>query len=130
MIVPTYSERESNARRLASLGVAELQIPVVDETGEKKVSGAAFAETVQAMLAGSSYRTKAEALSIARRSMSFAAIAGPSENVADKRRKACIGICQVRTNDVPRHFLHPRHRLEPSGLPRPRGLAEHGATLV
>jgi len=63
LIVPTMSERESNARRLASLGVAELQIPVVDKTGEKRVSIAAFGETVRTMLANSSYRTKAEALS-------------------------------------------------------------------
>ncbi len=63
LIVPTMTERESNARRLASLGVAELQIPVVDEINEKRVSSAAFGETVQTMLADSSYRTNAEALS-------------------------------------------------------------------
>jgi len=63
VIVPTYSERESNARRLAGLGVAELHIPVVDDTGEKRIDHAAFAETVRAMLADSSYRTRAEALS-------------------------------------------------------------------
>jgi UDP:flavonoid glycosyltransferase YjiC (YdhE family) len=63
VIIPTMAERESNARRMASLGVAELQIPVVDENGEKNISSAAFGESVRTMLADSSSRTKAEALS-------------------------------------------------------------------
>jgi UDP:flavonoid glycosyltransferase YjiC (YdhE family) len=63
LIVPTYSERESNARRLADLGAAGMHVPGVDETGEKHVDGAEFARTVQAMLAEPSYRRQAEALS-------------------------------------------------------------------
>ncbi len=63
LIIPTFSERESNARRLADLGVAELRIPRVDEAGEKWVDGAEFGRAIQAMLSDASYRTKSEALS-------------------------------------------------------------------
>ena len=63
LIVPTMAERESNARRFSSLGVAEMQLPTVDENDEKHISSAAFGENIQKMLADSSYRTKAAALS-------------------------------------------------------------------
>ena len=63
LIMPTFSERESNARRLADLGVAELRIPRVDEVGEKRVDGTEFGQAAQAMLADASYRTRSEALS-------------------------------------------------------------------
>jgi len=63
LIIPTISERESNARRMTSLGVAELLIPTVDESGEMRISSVEFGKTVQTMLADSSYRTKAAALS-------------------------------------------------------------------
>jgi UDP:flavonoid glycosyltransferase YjiC (YdhE family) len=63
LIIATYSERESNARRLADLGVAELLLPRVDEAGEKWVDAAEFGRVVQAMLADASYATKSEALS-------------------------------------------------------------------
>ena len=63
LIIPTYSERESNARRLAGLGVAELMIPLVDETGEKHVNSKAFKELVFKMLSDPQYKTSAAALS-------------------------------------------------------------------
>jgi len=48
---------------MTSLGVAELLIPTVDESGEMRISSVEFGKTVQTMLADSSYRTKAAALS-------------------------------------------------------------------
>ena len=37
VIIPTYSERESNARRLAALGAAEVVLPVEVSPGERQV---------------------------------------------------------------------------------------------
>jgi UDP:flavonoid glycosyltransferase YjiC (YdhE family) len=63
LIIPTYSERESNARRLADIGVAELMIPLVDETGEKHVDSKAFKELVFKMLSDPLYQQSTAALS-------------------------------------------------------------------
>lgn len=38
VIVPTFSERESNARRIASLGAGVFILPEVTENGDKKIS--------------------------------------------------------------------------------------------
>ncbi|MCP4752670.1 MAG: hypothetical protein GY866_17425, partial [Proteobacteria bacterium] len=62
LILPTYSERESNARRLVALGVAEQHVPVVDGSGEKHVSSTQFGESIREMLADSSYGKRAESL--------------------------------------------------------------------
>jgi UDP:flavonoid glycosyltransferase YjiC (YdhE family) len=36
VIIPTYSERESNARRVAALGAGDLIVPTADASGKKK----------------------------------------------------------------------------------------------
>ena len=56
VIVPTISERESNARRLASLGAGEVVMPVNGVDGEKRVDGAEFAAKVKRVLNDPSYR--------------------------------------------------------------------------
>ena len=38
VIIPTYSERESNARRIAALGAGDFVVPTEDASGEKHVS--------------------------------------------------------------------------------------------
>jgi UDP:flavonoid glycosyltransferase YjiC (YdhE family) len=63
LIIPTFSERESNARRLAALGIAELQIPTVDGTGEKHISTSTFEENVEKILTDISYKNNSEAVS-------------------------------------------------------------------
>jgi UDP:flavonoid glycosyltransferase YjiC (YdhE family) len=37
VIVPTYSERESNARRVAAVGAGEFIVPVMDTSGKKRL---------------------------------------------------------------------------------------------
>lgn len=70
LIVPTFSERESNARRLANLGVANLLMPAADTSGAKRVNSTAFRDAVRVMLTEESHRKNAEAL--ARRMADYA----------------------------------------------------------
>jgi hypothetical protein len=81
LIIPTFSERESNARRLANLGVASLLIPVVDASGSKHVDSTAFRDTVRVMLTDASYRKNAEEL--ARRMANY----GGPDRIADITQK-------------------------------------------
>jgi hypothetical protein len=59
VVIPTYSERESNARRLAELGAGEYVLPQTDERGEKVISMTAFGEKVWRVLAEPGYRKSA-----------------------------------------------------------------------
>lgn len=63
VIIPTFSERESNARRVADLGVADILLPTVDARGEKHLSGAVLRDRVDAMLSDSTWKKNAEKLS-------------------------------------------------------------------
>jgi len=60
LIVPTYSERESNARRLKLMGAGDYVLPTEDETGEKHVSHSEFAAAAWRVLKGKEYRAGAE----------------------------------------------------------------------
>jgi len=62
VIVPTNSERESNARRLASLGVCEVVFPIDGTATEKRIETAAFATAVNRVLAEPSYTAAARAV--------------------------------------------------------------------
>jgi UDP:flavonoid glycosyltransferase YjiC (YdhE family) len=64
VVIPTYSERESNARRLAGLGAGEYVLPHTDESGEKTISMAEFREKVWRVLTNPDY--KQNALGVAR----------------------------------------------------------------
>jgi UDP:flavonoid glycosyltransferase YjiC (YdhE family) len=50
VIVPTFSERESNARRIASLGAGVFVLPEVSATGDKKIAVDPFKERVTHVL--------------------------------------------------------------------------------
>jgi UDP:flavonoid glycosyltransferase YjiC (YdhE family) len=50
VIIPTITERVSNARRLAALGMGEVVMPVTDAEGEKRVDMAEFAAKVKRVL--------------------------------------------------------------------------------
>lgn len=63
VIIPTFSERESNARRVASLGIAEILLPTVDAQGDKHLSGALLREKVDAMLTDPAWTENARKLS-------------------------------------------------------------------
>ena len=59
VIIPTISERESNARRLVALGAGEIVLPVDGENGEKQIDVADFAEKVHRVSHEDRYRDAA-----------------------------------------------------------------------
>jgi MGT family glycosyltransferase len=62
VIVPTFSERESNARRMAALGVGEFVIPTVCECGEKHLDVDEFRAVVKSVLGDPEYQERATTL--------------------------------------------------------------------
>jgi len=60
IIIPTYSERESNARRLSELGAGEFVLPQTDDSGEKIISMDEFREKVRRVLDEQSYNQNAQ----------------------------------------------------------------------
>ncbi len=63
LIIPTVSERESNARHFAALGVAEVLMPIEYCSGEKHLPGSRLWEAVETMLSDKSCINKAAGLS-------------------------------------------------------------------
>jgi UDP:flavonoid glycosyltransferase YjiC (YdhE family) len=63
VIIPTYSERESNARRLAAAGAAEFVLPQVDRLGRRRVSVDLLRSKIQLVLGDPTYASKAQRLS-------------------------------------------------------------------
>jgi hypothetical protein len=61
VIIPTIRERESNARRLASLGAGEVVMPIDGADGEKLVDVAEFGMKVKRVPNEPSYRQSAKA---------------------------------------------------------------------
>jgi UDP:flavonoid glycosyltransferase YjiC (YdhE family) len=59
VIVPTNSERESNARRMAALGTGEFVVPTVSESGKKHLDVADFKAKVERVLTEPQYRETA-----------------------------------------------------------------------
>jgi hypothetical protein len=63
VIIPTMSERESNARRLLEQGAAEVVLPASDSTGKmKRVDSRKLAASVKKALSAPSYKDSAERL--------------------------------------------------------------------
>ncbi len=60
VIVPTITERESNARRLAALGAGEVVMPTSNNDGEKQINVAEFSTKVNRVLSEPSYRSAAK----------------------------------------------------------------------
>lgn len=61
MIIPTYSERESNARRIAAQGAGDYVLPTSDITGRKKqVSSAEVRTKVFNILSDGSFAENAK----------------------------------------------------------------------
>lgn len=63
VIIPTITERESNARRLAALGAGEVVMPVTGADGEKRVDVDEFDTKVKRVLDEPSYRQSASRVS-------------------------------------------------------------------
>ena len=60
VIIPTFSERESNARRIVSQGAGEMVLPTCDASGKKKKADPAdLAAKVRSVLSNASYKEKA-----------------------------------------------------------------------
>ena len=59
VIIPTITERESNARRLAALGAGEIVLPVDDADGEKHIDVAEFSAKVHRVLNDPGYFSSA-----------------------------------------------------------------------
>jgi MGT family glycosyltransferase len=60
VVIPTISERESNARRLAALGAGEVVMPIAAADGEKHIDVAEFGAKVSRVLREPSYRKSAQ----------------------------------------------------------------------
>lgn len=60
VIIPTYSERESNARRMALLGAAEFIIPDTNAAFERTVPAGMLWEKIRKVLSDPSYAENAE----------------------------------------------------------------------
>lgn len=64
LVIPTYSERESNARRVAAAGAGDFVSPTSDDTGKKKqVNAAEVSDKVNHILSEPSFRENAGRLS-------------------------------------------------------------------
>ena len=63
VIVPTITERESNARRLAALGAGEIVMPVSGPDGEKSIDSDEFGAAVLRVLRDPAYRQAAQRVS-------------------------------------------------------------------
>jgi UDP:flavonoid glycosyltransferase YjiC (YdhE family) len=59
VIIPTITERESNARRLVALGAGEIVKPTSGSNGEKEIDVAEFSGKIRRVLEDPSYRTAA-----------------------------------------------------------------------
>jgi UDP:flavonoid glycosyltransferase YjiC (YdhE family) len=63
VIIPTYSERESNARRMVAVGAAEIVLPETNAAFERKLSAETLWKTVTQVLADPAYKENAEKIS-------------------------------------------------------------------
>jgi UDP:flavonoid glycosyltransferase YjiC (YdhE family) len=75
VIIPTISERESNARRLVALGAGEIVLPVDGPDGEKQIDVADFAAKVSRVLTQPSYRASAHRVAESMRQFGGATLA-------------------------------------------------------
>jgi UDP:flavonoid glycosyltransferase YjiC (YdhE family) len=62
IIIPTFSERESNARRVAQLGAGLFVLPFEGNDGEKDVSIDEFRDKVKLVLSDKSYKKNAQSV--------------------------------------------------------------------
>jgi hypothetical protein len=62
IIIPTFSERESNARRVAQLGAGLFVLPFERKDGEKDVSLDEFRDKVKLVLSDKSYKKNAQSV--------------------------------------------------------------------
>ena len=60
VIIPTATERESNARRMASLGAAQVVMPIPEPDGSKRIDVEEFRAAVNRVLSDNRFRSAAQ----------------------------------------------------------------------
>ena len=75
ILIPTITERESNARRLVALGAGEIALPIDGPDGEKQIDIAEFTSKVHRVLNQPSYRESASRVALNMRSYGGARLA-------------------------------------------------------
>ncbi len=99
VVVPTYSERESNARRLAAAGAGEVVVPETGADGRKRVDPARLREAVERVLSEPSYRENARRIAeIMRRFPGAEGAAGLVEGVGGRAGVVQTGHMGNRTD--------------------------------
>jgi UDP:flavonoid glycosyltransferase YjiC (YdhE family) len=73
VIIPTFSERESNARRVAAVGAGEFVVPTVDDSGRKRVSADELRYKVSQVLSDPAYAQNARRIRLKLRAYGGAA---------------------------------------------------------
>jgi UDP:flavonoid glycosyltransferase YjiC (YdhE family) len=84
VIIPTITERESNARRVVALGAGEIVMPMSGADGEKQVDMADFSAKVYRVLEEPVYRTSAQRVADSMRKY------GGSQEAADRLERFAI----------------------------------------
>ncbi|MGB7622293.1 MAG: nucleotide disphospho-sugar-binding domain-containing protein [Terriglobia bacterium] len=85
VIIPTITERESNARRVMALGAGEIVVPVDGADGEKHIDVADFSAKVHRVLAEPSYRRSARRVAESMRRF------GGIQDAADRIERFVVG---------------------------------------
>ena len=85
VIIPTITERESNARRLAALGAGEIVMPVDGADGEKQIDVAEFSAKVHRVLNEPGYRRAARRVAESMRQF------GGAQEAADRIERLAAG---------------------------------------
>ena len=89
VIIPTITERESNARRLVALGAGEIVMPMDGANGEKHIDVAEFGAKVHRVLNEPGYRSSARRVAESMRQFGGAQVAADRiERLADGRLKS------------------------------------------
>jgi len=86
VIIPTITERESNARRVAALGAGEVVLPSTDAHGEKQVDSALFGAHVERVLGDPGYALAARR--VAKSMQSY----GGARDAADRIERFSSGL--------------------------------------
>ena len=93
VIIPTFTERESNARRLAALGAGEIVLPVDGAGGEKLIDVAEFGAKVDRVLDDPGYLRCARQVAESMRKF------GGAEEAADRVERFALSKAQPVASD-------------------------------
>jgi len=101
LVIPTYSERESNARRVASVGAGDFVLPTSDATGRKKqVNAAEVSNKVDRMFLDKSYKDNARKMSARLKSYGGAAYAAQiiEDTVVNRKGGGWVSVSETHQN--------------------------------